>query len=120
MAKKTNPAPAADNPRRIGGARPSYKRATYYLTADLIKRLKLRAIEDGTDASATVRSALEAFLAGDRLPARLQADIAAAEARLADLKAHRAPKEQLARVRQELDALHRYDSIFAGSEPEQQ
>jgi hypothetical protein len=42
--------------------RKGYRRATYYLTVDLIKRLKIRAAEDDSDASTTVRAALESFL----------------------------------------------------------
>ena len=48
--------------RRIGGARPALKRATYYLTPDLIKDLKIRAATEGTDTSSLVRAALQSHL----------------------------------------------------------
>ena len=40
----------------------AFHRGTYYLTPDLIRRLKIRAIEEGKDFSEVVRDALEAHL----------------------------------------------------------
>jgi len=39
-----------------------FKRGTYYLTPDLIRQLKLRAIHEGKGDSDVVRDALEAYL----------------------------------------------------------
>ena len=62
---------SAKKPAKIGkrtfrdstpALRKGFRRATYYLTPELIRRLKIRAAEDESDASTTVRAALEAFL----------------------------------------------------------
>lgn len=49
----------------------------------------------------------------------VRAEVADAEARLADLQKRHAPAEDIARVRQELDALHRYDSVFTPRDPKE-
>lgn len=48
------------------GARPALRRITFYLTPDLVRRVKIRAIHEETDASTLVRAALEAYLGAEK------------------------------------------------------
>jgi len=48
--------------RSPGGARPGLKRATYYLTKELIIRLKVHAARRQKDLSTVVRKALDEHL----------------------------------------------------------
>jgi Ribbon-helix-helix protein, copG family len=48
--------------KSVPGVKKGFRRGTYYLTPELMKLLKHRAIEDGKDYSEVVRDALTAYL----------------------------------------------------------
>jgi hypothetical protein len=52
----------------VKGARPGLVRGAYYLTPDLVMRLKIRAAKDQSDLSTTVRAALAEYLKDDGIP----------------------------------------------------
>ena len=45
-----------------GGARPQHYRKAFYLTADQIKRVRIKAANDATDASTVIRTLIDAHL----------------------------------------------------------
>lgn len=45
-----------------GGARPKHFRKAFYLTTEQIKQVRIKAANDGTDASTVVRNLIDAHL----------------------------------------------------------
>ena len=61
----------------VSGARPRLVRGAYYLTPDLVLRLKIRAAKDRKDLSTTVRAALAEYLKNDGIPGITESSAAA-------------------------------------------